>query len=236
MPDAALTTGPAVPRLAAAAAPAAAIMFLGSLAVFASLRDDGYSHAHKAVSELGASGAPHAFAFNALGFVAPGLLVIAFAMGFAPLIRAGGSAVGPALLALSGASLVIAGVFPVDMAARDSGTSLAHLAGATASGIFWALSLFWMGRLLTRLPPVAGLARITPWFVLFLVANLAWQAMWQATGWPPPGWGQRLAFAGYFLWIALTGVMLLRGSSPANGQPVRGAGPPSPPRNGVIGP
>src|ERR1044072_7361068 len=101
MPGAALTTGPAVPRLAAAAAPTAAAMFLGSLAVFASLRDDGYSHAHKAVSELGASGAPHAFAFNALGIVAPGLLVIAFAPGFAPLIRAGGSAVGPALLALS---------------------------------------------------------------------------------------------------------------------------------------
>ncbi|MGP4103328.1 DUF998 domain-containing protein [Nonomuraea sp. KM90] len=236
MSDRALISGPTVPGLAAAAAPAAAAMFLGSLAVFAALRDDGYSHAHKAVSELGASGAQHAFAFNALGFVAPGLLVIAFTMGFAPLIRVGGSVVGPALLALSGASMVIAGVFPVDMAARDSWTSLAHLAGATASGIFWAASLFWMGRLLIRLPPVAGLARITPWFVLFPVANLAWQAMWQATGWPAPGWGQRLAFAGYFLWIALTGVMLLRGSSPANGEQVRHAGPPSPLRKGVIDP
>jgi hypothetical membrane protein len=236
MLDSASTTGPAVPRLAAAAAPAAAVMFLGSLAMFASLRDDGYSHAHKAVSELGASGAQHALAFNALGFVAPGLLVVAFATGFVPLIRAGRSVVGPALLALSGASMVIAGVFPVDMAARDSWTSLAHLAGATASGIFWAASLFWVGRLLIRLPPVAGLARITPWFVLFPAANLAWQAMWQATGWPAPGWGQRLAFAGYFLWIALTGVMLLRGSSPANDEPVRGAGPPPHPHKGAIGP
>ncbi|MEV8638155.1 DUF998 domain-containing protein [Streptosporangium sp. NPDC051023] len=208
------TTARAFPHSAAVAAPLAAVLFLVSVTVFAALRDDGYSHAHKAISELGASGAPHAFAFNALGFVAPGLLVVAFAVGFVGLIRSGGSLLGPGLLGLSGVTLALAGIFPVDMAQRDSWASLAHLASATASGIFWACSLFWMGRLLARVPVPAVWVRLTPWFVLFPVANVAWQAMWQTTGWPPPGWGQRLAFAGYFLWLAVTGAMLRRTTVP----------------------
>src|SRR5690606_24027298 len=116
-----------LPRpLVAMAGPLAAIVFLISLLLFAALRQDGYSHATKAVSELGALGAPNALLFNLFGFIAPGLLIAFFACGLRGLARAGGSAVGLVLLGLSGLALAAAGIFPADMAHRDAWTTVAH--------------------------------------------------------------------------------------------------------------
>ncbi|UMR28441.1 DUF998 domain-containing protein [Massilia sp. MB5] len=57
----------------------AGVLFFASLIGFAALRSDGYAHGRKAVSELGALGAPSAPAFNLLGFIVPGLLLAWFA-------------------------------------------------------------------------------------------------------------------------------------------------------------
>lgn len=205
-------THPSVlPRpLVAITGPLAAGMFLISLLLFAALRQDGYSHATKAVSELGVLGAPNALLFNLFGFITPGLLIMLFAFGFRGFVRSGGSVVGPVLLALSGLALAVAGIIPADMMQREAWTTVAHAAGAILSGVFWACALFWLGPLLRRVPVLAPWGRLTPWFILFPIANLAWQMIWQTTGLVLPGWGQRLAFAGYFLWLALTGVFLLR--------------------------
>src|SRR3989304_1137074 len=59
---------------------AESIRFLVALLAFAAARTD-YSHLTKAVSELGAIGAPHALAWNILGFGAVGVLVVIFAWG-----------------------------------------------------------------------------------------------------------------------------------------------------------
>ncbi len=171
------------------------------------MRTDGYTHATKAVSELGARGAPLAAAFNTVGFILPGILVIVMAFVVYRCVTAPRKS-GAVLLALSGISLAVAGIFPVDMELRSSVSSQLHLAGAMLCGLLWALSLFWVAPLLRKQPEFSTIGRLTPWFVLFLVANLGWQIVWQSTGALLPGWGQRIGFAGYFLWLAIIGSLL----------------------------
>ncbi|HEV2815995.1 MAG TPA: DUF998 domain-containing protein [Allosphingosinicella sp.] len=189
------------------AGPAAAALFAASLLGFAAIRTDGYSHATKAVSELGAVGAPNALAFNLLGFVLPGLLVAALAGGLRAALK---SSAGPLLLGLSGLFFLGAGVFPVDMTATGSALSVTHLAMAQLSGLAFAIAVFPLGSAMRRHPHFAALGRVTPWFLLFLLTNVAWQVVWQATGSILPGWGQRIAFGGYFVWTALAGYRLTR--------------------------
>jgi hypothetical membrane protein len=191
----------------------AAGLFTASLAGFAALRTDGYTHGTKAVSELGALGAPNALAFNILGFILPGVLVAVLAFGLHRMLSASGRAgSGPLLLALSGLLFACAGVFPVDMAARSSAVSVLHMAAAMGAGLLFSTAVFPLGATLRRQPGFTVLGRTTPWFVLFLAANIGWQGVWQATGWVLPGWGQRIAFAGFFLWAALAGWSLRKGS------------------------
>ena len=225
-PPSACTAGHPVPLAAtgrawhwALAAPAAAVLFTGSLLGFAAARTDGYAHGTKAVSELGAVGAPHAAAFNVLAFVVPGILVVVLAAVIRRAAGPQGVRTGPVLLAGSGLALVVAGVFPVDMAHRGSAGSTAHTAGAMLTGVCWAAGLFWLGPLLRRDLGLRTLGRLTPWFVLFPLANIAWQVAWQAGGLVLPGWGQRIGFAGYFLWVALTGVVLAFGHREPVGYP-----------------
>ena len=75
-------------------------------------------------------------------------------------------------------------------------------------GVLWALSLFWLAPQLKKGAQFGTIGRLTPWFALFLVANVAWQIVWQSTGALLPGWGQRIGFAGYFLWLAIIGSLL----------------------------
>lgn len=190
------------------AGPLSAALFLVSLLGFAAVRTDGYSHGTKAVSELGALGAPSAIAFNLMAFIIPGLLVVVIAVAVRRAIGSRMGWVGPALLALSGIALVAAGVFPVDMADEGSPASAAHFAGAILTGVFWSFSLFWVGPGLRSRPEFEGIGRITPWFVLFPVANLLWQVAYGFGIGETPGWGQRIGFLGYFLWLTWLGLAL----------------------------
>ena len=191
-------------RRLALAGPLASVFFAASLIGFAALRQDDYSHATKAVSELGAAGAPMAMAFNGLGFILPGALVVVFALSLWRLSD-GGARGSLLLLALSGGSMIAAGVFPIDMADRSSMSSVLHLVGAMASGLFWAFSLYGLGKLMRHSFGARVLGHLTVWFWLFLIANVGWQIIWQTTGLVLPGWGQRIGFAGYFLWCFWAG-------------------------------
>lgn len=201
-----MTVETSAPRRIGWAGPLAALSFTVSVVVFAAMRTDGYSHATKAVSELGAVGAEGAAAFNILGFIIPGLLIAVLANGF-------GRRIGAVLLAVSGLGMVLAGAFPVNLEQPRSATSVLHAAGALSSGLFWALSLFWLGPLLKR-RGLEGWGRLTPWFSLFAMANVGWQIAFAAGLHAAPGYGQRLAFAGYFLWAAITGVLLATRTHP----------------------
>ena len=157
------------------AGPAAGTLFFCSLIGFAALRSDDYTHGTKAVSELGAAGAPNAPLFNLLGFVLPGLLIIMLGWQIRRVAGPGGPRSGPILLMLSGAALSATGVFPADLDARGSLQTMAHLVAALLSGILWALALSWLGPLFRHLGRET-LGRATPWFALFLLANVLWQA------------------------------------------------------------
>ena len=189
------------------AGPAAAALFFLSLIGFAAMRSDGYSHATKAVSELGAIGAPFAMAFNIAGFILPGILIIIFA---SRLMRKDESSRGPLLLAMSGVCLALAGLAPANMLDNEALTTILHAIGAIGSGLCWVFALFWIGPLLSERFGLQTWGRLTPWFSLFLVANVGWQVAFRMTGLVMPGWGQRIAFLGYFLWFAVTGLLLWR--------------------------
>ncbi len=189
------------------AGPAVAALFALSLIGFAAARLDGYSHATKAVSELGAVGAPGALAFNFIGFILPGVLIVVFAFRF---MEKGGRNLGAILLAMSGALIALAGLAPADMVDYGALTSILHTVGAIGSGAFWVFALFWIGPLLRERFELQTWGHLTPWFSLFLLANIGWQVAFQTTGQVMPGWGQRIAFFGYFLWFAVTGLLLWR--------------------------
>lgn len=187
--------------------PIAASMFAVSLIGFAAIRDDGYSHATKAVSELGSTDAPNALAFNLLGLITPGVLLILFSLA---LIQTARSRVGAYLLLGSGIMLALAGLAPANLNDFGALTSQLHALGAIGSGVLWVLALFWLGPMLRRDFGLELWGRITPWFATFLFANVGWQIAFRATGLVMPGWGQRIGFLGYFMWIAITGFLLWR--------------------------
>lgn len=166
------------------AGPAAAALFALSLVGFAAIRSDGYSHATKAVSELGAVGAPFALAFNIIGFILPGVLIAVFACRF---MRKGERNHGPILLAMSGAFLALAGLAPAAMVDYGALTTILHTVGAIGSGAFWVFALFWIGPLLRERFGLQTWGRLTPWFSLFLLANVGWQVAFRMTGLVMPG-------------------------------------------------
>lgn len=184
------------------------MLFTASLIGFAQLRTDGYTHGTKAVSELGAVGAPNATAFNLLAYVTPGMLMLVVAI---ILARTTGTARGMAMLGLAGLVFASTGVFPYDMAEPASFTSQAHYAGVMLAGLFWALAVFRSSATLTAAGQ-PGLARHGRWLVLLLLANIAWQAAYQSGAPILPGWGQRLGFAGMMIWLMLIGIGTLRAS------------------------
>jgi len=194
-------------RVAWLAGPSAGALFTITVVGFAAIRNDGYSHGTKAVSELGVVGAPAAGLFNLLGFIAPGLLIAWFSWS---LLRVAQRRIGPLLLLGSGLLFAVAGIFPAELDKPEAVTSLGHVIGAIGSGLLWAAALFWMGPLLSRQFGLTSWGRVTPWFLLFLVVHSGWQVTFQATGQVLPGWGQRIGFLGYLLWFGVTGWLLWR--------------------------
>ncbi|WP_256077780.1 DUF998 domain-containing protein [Massilia sp. YIM B04103] len=185
----------------------AGALFFASLIGFAALRTDGYAHGRKAVSELGALGAPSALAFNLLGFIVPGLLLAWFALA---LMRIAHQRTGPMLLMGSGLMLAAAGVFPLDLDDYASALTVAHAIGAMGSGLLWAMALCWLGPLFARQLGWQVWGRLTPCFMGFVLLNIGWQAAFRSGADVLPGWGQRIGFLGYFLWFAITAILLWR--------------------------
>ena len=90
----------------------APIVFIVSLVIF-SLLTPHYSNLTNAVSELGTLGAPSAFAWNILGFLLVGLLIIAYAWGmYLDLRHSIGGIVVPILVGISGIGFAGLGLFP----------------------------------------------------------------------------------------------------------------------------
>lgn len=88
----------------------------------------GYSTVTQRISELGAAGAPYAIVMNLAGLIVSGVLVMVLSLGLYLGVRDGrASIIGAALLALSGAALVMTGIFTLDAGGLAvSGPGMAH--------------------------------------------------------------------------------------------------------------
>lgn len=175
----------------------------------------GYEHAHEAVSELGAIGAPCASWWNALGFGLPGVLIACFAAAlFAPLQREGVGAsarIGVWLLLISGLAFAGNGVFAYDLQQPYAQTSKLHVAMLTITllafvpaTLLLALSLRGRGgwRALVGVGPLIALV------ALLSVIQRMWDFVPLLQG--NPGYAQRVTLAMYFMWLALAAFTALR--------------------------
>lgn len=89
------------------------LITLGSL-------EPGYSHVTQTISKLGAAGARYPLIMNTAGLGLLGLMMVALASGLDRGIRDGkGSKIGPGLVAVSGAAVVMLGIFHSEPGAED---------------------------------------------------------------------------------------------------------------------
>lgn len=184
---------------------AAFAIFWAALFAFAASRAD-YSHLHKAVSELGVLGAPHALAWNLLGFIVPGLLLALFGGGLASTIDGRRGALWW-LLVLSGLCFAGAGVVPGEMRngspMMESPMTLGHLLFANLAPLLWAIAAFLVIRRVKKNPawkPFATLVTVyavvcVGGFLIGIVASAAIPDLAHM-----PGLVQRFCFAFYLGW------------------------------------
>jgi hypothetical membrane protein len=175
---------------------AATLLFAAALLFFPAAHP-GYEHGTKAVSELGATGAPNALAWNLIGFLLPGLLLALFGLGVGSAVQDRRTGV---YLALSGIAFAATAV-PADMENLQSPFSLAHTAASLMVFLLWLPASM---RLIRQ--PAPELRRVTTFFLGFALAAAAIRF----TPLLLPGWGQRLSFLAYFGWVgAVSSLMLL---------------------------
>lgn len=166
-----------------------------------------YSFKYKAISELGSLDAPNAIWWNVLGYLLPGLLIAAFAVGFhRQNFSRESSKVLMIGLMLSGLLMAFAGVFPDDMEHREATTSLLHLIGSFGSYLAFLVAAFTYPRLWRQTEgwqPVIWPTRIFTWVS---IAFGAWPMVFPHV----PAVGQRVVFLCYSLWIVTCAVRSLR--------------------------
>jgi len=134
---------------AAAACGIVAPILSGIVAVSVGYLHPGYSFAEQRLSELGASGAPYAAVFNVVGLMTSGVLVAVLSLGLYSEFNSDRVAkIGCGLLALSGASLFMTGIFPCDVGfveATVSGILHGVFAGIGTLAIIGAALAMWLG-------------------------------------------------------------------------------------------
>lgn len=168
------------------------ILFWMALFGLAALRPE-YSHLHNAVSELGVLRAPNMVAWNVLGFGLPGLALLVFGWQIGRAAKPSGVAM-PALLATTGASLLLSGVFPADLANRGGMLTQLHIA-ASMIGLLWIPGAVWFYVSVRRSSP--AVFWITAALIAVFIASIL------LTDPLPRGLGQRLRFAAALTWYPL---------------------------------
>lgn len=183
----------------------AATVFWIALGVFGVART-GYSQFTKAVSELGAVGAPHALAWNVLGFIVPGLLLATGGVAIATVVD-GRRGTLRWLLAGSGVAFAATGVFPAVMhdgsPLMRAPSTVGHVVMLLLSSLLWLVAIGVLLRKVAREPRRRRM--LTPFVIVTVVALAGLAANVLHHSIPAlahrPGLAQRLGFAGYFLWF-----------------------------------
>lgn len=187
----------------------AAALFVAAVVGFGAVLP-GYHALRHPVALLGATGVPHAQAFNWLGLVLPGVLAAAVALRLLilmdrPAPAAAGNGVGIAgkavrvglqMLMLAGLGFAAMGLLPLDATDIDSPASQFH----ASAWMVWVLA-FVPGALMAgagalRLPGARALA----WLHLGCGAAML-LAAFVLQAWLPAPLAQRLAFACWVAWL-----------------------------------
>jgi len=184
------------------AAGLALLVFIGALLGFGAMLD-GFSHAQHPVALLGARGVPHWWAFDALGFVLPGLLAWwAMVSAGRARERAGGAfgmvaRIGWTLCTLSTLAFALQGLLPVD-ATRGLGYGLGRLHVA-AWTVWWIAFAAGATCLVAGAGTHAGLRRTRIATVLAAIVVVAFALLFAVPG--APALGQRIAYLAWFAWV-----------------------------------
>ncbi len=195
------------PRLLLCLGLLANLLFWASVLGFAAVRPE-YSHFTDAVSELGSVGAPNMWGFNVLAYITPGLLATLCGFG---LIRAAvrGAVVSPVVMAIAGAGLLIAGVFPADMSNMRATTTILHVVGVS-TGLLWPPTAAWAAFRARREKPAFAMTTLI-WFLAVLGTYALYAVFVQS-----PGLVQRVTLGTWLAWYPVAALALSsRGRQPA---------------------
>ena len=189
------------------------LAFWTALFAFAAARSD-YSHSTKAISELGVIGAPHALAWNLIGFIVPGVLLALCGAGLATAID-GKRRLLWWLLVASGLGFAGTGIFPAEMhngsPLMQSPLTIGHILATFVSAIPWMIAAFLLVLRGKHKPDWPHLRAVA--LVLALVGLLGVFARALPAFEYRPGLGQRAAFVPYFAWYLVMSFYLLRSPS-----------------------
>lgn len=189
-------------RLTALSGLAASVVFFTALIAVGAL-DPSYSHFTKAVSELGAIGAPNKLVWNLLGFFAVGILLAIFGW------RLGGylnDEVCRGFLTLFGIAFAATAI-PANMDDLGSFNSTAHIVASLAVFLFWSLALL---RLLFTEQRLEGLKLASGVALALALGSI----VLRGSGLLLPGLAQRISFLVVFGWIIVAAILLLRFDAP----------------------
>ncbi|MEJ7808208.1 MAG: DUF998 domain-containing protein [Telluria sp.] len=194
---------------------AAFSVFWLALFAFAAIRSD-YSHLHKAVSELGVIGAPHALAWNLIGFIVPGLMLARFGAALAYAIDGRRGALW-CLLVLSGVCFAATGVVPGEMRngspIMDSALTLGHLLASNLAPLLWAIAAFLLIHRVNRNPVWKQMTTCVAIYAIVCVGGFVLSIVAAASAAIPglahmPGLVQRFCFGFYFSWFLIMALHL----------------------------
>ena len=189
------------------------LAFWTALFAFAAARSD-YAHSTKAISELGVIGAPHALAWNLIGFIVPGVLLALCGAGLATAIDGKRSLLWWLLVA-SGLGFAGTGIFPAEMhngsPLMQSPLTIGHVLATFVSAFPWMIAAFLLVLRAKHKPDWPHLRVVA--LVLALVCLLGLFARALPAFEYRPGLGQRASFLPYFAWYLVMSFYLLRSAS-----------------------
>ncbi len=180
---------------------AATIWFWTALFLFAAFVPN-YTHATKAISELGALGTPNAVLWNVFGFGLVGVCLTLAGFQAARFIKPK-SKVASISLFLSGVAFALTAI-PADMNDLSTFASRVHIVASIATGGLWFLGAACLvggntaGKYHFNFVTLASLFAV----LVTIVIRGADVLM--------PGYGQRLSFLVYFIWFAYVSVITLK--------------------------
>ena len=198
-------------KLVSTAGVLATVVFWSALFVFAAMYP-GYTHFHKAISELGAFGAPNAIAWNVIGFIIPGILLAVCGSGVA--FRVDGRRTSIYwLLIISGLGFSGTGILPAEMQDgspnMESAWTTGHIIMTFLSGLPWVIATAILAfhvkrssnwKYLTTTCSILSFFAITSLFINVAASGLPYLS-------ENPGLAQRIAFAFYFAWFLIVGLL-----------------------------